>query len=79
MNGLQLYVYILLNTNQYILSQASGLMKGVDDITIGMSGPADTLIIAANSNDAILLEQQAVSIKRIADSMLAIAQDAVQG
>ena len=59
--------------------QANALMKNVDDITFGMSGPADALLIAAKSNDSELLKEQAESIKRIADSMLTVAKDAVEG
>lgn len=54
-------------------------MKNVDDITFGMSGPADALLLAVKSNDAELLKEQAESIKRLADSMLTVAKDAVEG
>ena len=54
-------------------------MKGVDDITIGMSGPPDSLLISANSNDPALLDEQICSITNLASSMMKISEDAVQG
>ena len=54
-------------------------MKDVDEITLGMSGPADSLLIAANSGDPALLEEQARAIKSLASSLQSIAEDAVQG
>lgn len=54
-------------------------MRGVDDITIGMSGPADSLLIAANSGDPTLLDQQAKSITNLSSSLMTISKDAVQG
>ena len=54
-------------------------MKGVDDITIGMSGPADSLLIAANSADPALLSEQCKGILVLAASLKDIALDATQG
>ena len=62
-----------------IHQQANALMKGVDDITIGMSGPPDSLLISANSNDPALLDEQICSITNLASSMMKISEDAVQG
>ena len=59
--------------------QANVLMKDVDDITLGMSGPADSLLIAANSGDPALLEEQSRAIKSLASSLKSIAEDAVKG
>ena len=55
------------------------LMKDVDEITLGMSGPADSLLIAANSGDPALLEEQARAIRSLAFSLQSVAEDAVQG
>ena len=54
-------------------------MRGVDDITIGMSGPADSLLIAANSGDPTLLDQQVKSITNLSSSLMTISKDSVQG
>lgn len=54
-------------------------MKDVDEITLGMSGPADSLLIAANSGDPALLEEQARAIRNLAFSLQSVAEDAVQG
>lgn len=54
-------------------------MKGVDDITIGMSGPADSLLIAANSADPALLAEQCKGVLTLATSLKDIARDSVQG
>ena len=54
-------------------------MSGIDNITIGMSGPADSLLIAANSKDSTLFEDQCSSISSIAKSMMSVSQDAIQG
>ena len=59
--------------------QAKVLMKGVDDITLGMGGAADTLILAAQSGDAGLLQDQATSIKTLANSLQVMAKDAMEG
>ena len=55
------------------------LMKGVDDVTLGMGGPADTLLISAKSGDPGLLEEQSKAISDLASSLQDIAQDAVKG
>ena len=60
-------------------SQANALMKNVDEATVGMSGPADALIIAAKSRDSELLKEQIENIKKLADSMMIISQDAIEG
>lgn len=44
-----------------------------------MSGPADSLLIAANSKDIALLEDQSKSIIGLAKSMMLVSQDALQG
>lgn len=59
--------------------QASALMKDVDDITIGMSGPADSLLLSATSGDPALLDEQCRSIMRLSKSMLKISDDSVLG
>ena len=55
------------------------LMKGVDDITLGMGGAADTLILAAQSGDTGLFQEQAKSIKTLASSLQTMAKDAMEG
>ncbi len=59
--------------------QAKVLMKGVDDITLGMGGAADTLILAAQSGDTGLLQEQAKSIETLASSLQTMARDAIEG
>ncbi len=59
--------------------QANALMKGVDDITIGMSGPADSLLISASSGDPALLDEQCRSVMELSKSMLKISQDSILG
>ena len=44
-----------------------------------MSGPADSLLIAATSRDPALLEEQCRSIVTLSKSMLKIAEDSVLG
>ena len=60
-------------------SQANALMKGVDDITIGMSGPPDSLLISIGSGDPALLDEQCRSLKEISLSMMKISEDSVLG
>jgi hypothetical protein len=60
-------------------TKAHVLMKDVDEITIGMSGPVDSLLIAANSKDLGLLNEQAESIMGLAKSMKAVSQDSIEG
>lgn len=54
-------------------------MKGVDDITLGMGGAADTLILSAQSGDAGLLSEQTKSIKTLTSSLQSMAMDAMEG
>jgi len=54
-------------------------MKGVDDVSLGMGGAADTLLLAAKSGDPALLEEQSESIQSLAQSLQEIANDAVEG
>lgn len=54
------------------------LLKGVDDITLGMSSAADSLLISAKSGDPGLLSEQTKSISRLASSLYTIAEEAVQ-
>ena len=54
-------------------------MKGVDDVTLGMGGPADTLFISAKSGDPGLLAEQSKAIRSLASSLQDIAHDAVAG
>ena len=61
------------------LLQAKVLMKGVDDVTLGMGSPADTLLISAKSGDPGLLAEQSKAISYLASSMQDIVQDAVEG
>ena len=55
------------------------LMKGVDDITLGMGGAADTLFLSARSGDAGLQTQQTKAIKDFASSLQSIAKEATEG
>lgn len=55
------------------------LMKGVDDITLGMGGAADTLLLSAKSGDAELQTQQTRAIKNLASSLQTIAEEALEG
>lgn len=59
--------------------QAKVLMKGVDDITLGMGGAADTLFLSAKSGDEGLQMEQTKAIKNFASSLQAIANEAVEG
>lgn len=59
--------------------QAKVLMKGVDDITLGMGGAADTLFLSAKSGDEGLQMEQTEAIKNFASSLQAIANEAVEG
>lgn len=54
-------------------------MKGVDDITLGMSGPVDSMLIAANSGDPALLEERSKAILNLVSSLETITKDAVEG
>ena len=55
------------------------LMKGVDDITLGMGGAADTLFLSAKSGDPGLQQQQSKAIKHLASSLGTIADEALEG
>ena len=59
--------------------QAKVLMKGVDDITLGMGGAADTLFLSAKSGDAELQAEQTKAIKSLASSLQNIAMEAMEG
>ena len=59
--------------------KANVLMKDVDEITLGMCGPADSLLISANSGDPVLLDEQSQAIQSLASSLKTIAEDAVEG
>lgn len=64
----------------YLFSeQAKVLMKGVDDITLGMGGAADTLFLSAKSGDVELQTEQTKAIKNFASSLQMIAKDALEG
>lgn len=54
-------------------------MKGVDDITLGMGGAADTLFLSAKSGDAGLQSQQTEAIKNFASSLQNMAKEAMEG
>lgn len=54
-------------------------MKGVDDITLGMGGAADTLFLSAKSGDEGLQKQQSQAIKDLASSLHTIAKEALEG
>ncbi len=62
-----------------MFSQAKVLMRGVDDITLGMGGAADTLFLSAKSGDAGLQTQQTNAIKSLASSLQTIAKEAMEG
>ena len=55
------------------------LLHGVDDVSLGMSGPADTLLLSARSGDPSLLSDQGKAITDLASSLSNIAQDALEG
>ena len=59
--------------------QAKVLMRGVDDVSLGMSGPADTLLLSARSGDPTLLSEQGRAITELASSLGNIARDALEG
>ena len=59
--------------------QAKVLMRRVDDVSLGMSGPADTLFLSARSGDPTLLSEQGKAITELASSLSNIAQDALEG
>lgn len=54
-------------------------MKGVDDITLGMGGAADTLFLSAKSGDAGLRREQSKAINSLAFSLQTIAKEATEG
>jgi hypothetical protein len=60
-------------------TKAKVLMRGVDDVSLGMSGPADTLLLSARSGDPTLLSEQGRAITELASSLGNIAQDALEG
>ena len=60
-------------------SQAKRLMRSVDNVSLGVGGPADTLLIAARSGDPGLLQEQSSALTELAASLHNIAQDAVEG
>lgn len=54
------------------------LLKGVDDITLGMSSAADSLLISAKSGDRGLLDEREKAISQLASSLYTIAEEAVE-
>ncbi len=54
-------------------------MKGVDEVTLGMGGAADTLLLSARSGDPGLLKEQTKALKNLAMSLQTIARDAIEG
>ena len=54
-------------------------MRGADDVSLGMSGPADTLLLSARLGDPTLLSEQGKAIRQLASSLSNIAQDALEG
>lgn len=54
-------------------------MRGVDDVSLGMGGPADTLLLSARSGDPTLLTEQSKAITELASSLQNVAQDALHG
>ena len=54
-------------------------MRGVDDVSLGVSGPADTLFLSAQAGDPTLLSEQRKAIQELASSLNNIAQDALEG
>ena len=59
--------------------QAKALMKGVDDLSLGMGGPADALVISAGSQDPTLLEEHTKNVKGLASTLRTVAMDSVAG
>ena len=51
-------------------------MKTIDNVSLGMGGAADTLLLSAKLGDPTLLVE---SIQTLADSLRKIAEDAVEG
>lgn len=54
-------------------------MKGIDDITLGMGGAADTLLLSARSGDVDLQKEQTTALKNLVMSLKEIAKDAIEG
>ena len=55
------------------------LLKGVDDITLGMGVVADTLILSVQSGDDASLQSKETTIKTLASSLHSMAWDAMEG
>ena len=55
------------------------LMHRVDDISLGISGPADTLLLSSRAGDPLLLSEQSKSLTELASSLHSIAEDAMEG
>ena len=55
------------------------LLKGVDDVSLGMGGAADTLMLSAKSGDPSLLSEQGESIQTLAAALKQVAEDALEG
>ena len=55
------------------------LMRRVDDVSLGLSGPADTILLSARSGDPTLLTDQGKAITELATSLGNVAQDALEG
>ncbi len=60
-------------------SQVNVGLKEVDNLTLGMGGAADTLLVAARSGDSGLLAEQTQAVRSLASSLQSIAKDAVAG
>ncbi len=54
-------------------------MKGVDDVSLGMGGAADTLLLSARSGDLSFLSEQSENIQTLATTLGEIAEDALEG
>ena len=60
-------------------TKAKVLMHRVDDISLGISGPADTLLLSSRAGDPLLLSEQSKSLTELASSLHSIAEDAMEG
>lgn len=67
------------NSLLQIMVQAKVLMKGVDDVSLGMGGAADTLLLSARSGDPSFLSEQSESMQTLVTALGEIAEDALEG
>ena len=58
--------------------QAKVLLKGVDDITLGMSSAADSLLISAKYGDPGLFGERTRAIRQLASTLHTIAEESVE-